>query len=280
MSGWYLVKETRAEDVDGFPALLRDMMWRANFTYQPEHAIYRRDRGPGMEEYRAFINVIARHVAGSVPYCVQALATSEAMAVQEAASRMMSLLRHDLTELSQLPYDHFPNQGPTAEVSMFDEIQFGEDPQVRQLARMVRIMDQIHRCIVRELWETRHRLNEAQEYLLLGVNMNRVPRNVLYGDNETSPAAAAPPLYRLPEVAGCVPVYGQVRQARMTTGFPRTLRTAPPGGHQPLLGSPRRLISPLDPIDTGSLGAHLLNEFPVNFNRDLYASISTMNPRG
>ena len=122
MSGWYLVKETRAEDVDGFPALLQDMMWRANFTYQPEYALYRRDRGPGMEEYRAIINVIARQVAGSVPYCIQVHATSEPMAVQEAARRMMSLLRHDLTELSQPPYDHFPKQGPRAEVSTFDEI--------------------------------------------------------------------------------------------------------------------------------------------------------------
>ena len=47
MGSWYLVKETRAECVDGYPALLRDMLGRANFTYQPEYAIYRRDRGQG-----------------------------------------------------------------------------------------------------------------------------------------------------------------------------------------------------------------------------------------
>ena len=279
MSGWDLVKETRAEEVDGFPALLRDMMWRANFTYQPEYFIYRRDRGPGMEEYRAVVNAIARQVVGSVPYCVQVHATSEPMAVQEAARRLMSLLRHDLTELSQPPYDHFPKQGSRADVGTFDAIQFGEDPHVRQLARMVHIMDQIHRCQTRELWETRRRLHEAQEYLQLGVNMNRVPRNVLYGDNIVSPAAVAPPEFRLPEVAGLVPEYGQCRQARMTSGFSRTLRTAPPGGHRRLLGSPRRLVSPLDPTDTGSPEAHMLSEFPVNFNRDLYASPSAVNPR-
>ena len=144
---------------------------------------------------------------------------------------------------------------------------------------MVHIMDQTHRYLIRELWETRRRLHEAQDYLRLGVNMNRVPRNMLYGNNEVSPAAVAPPDFRFPEVAGLVPAYGQCRQARMTADFPRTLRTAPPGGHHLLLGSPRRLISPLDPIDTGSPEAHLLREFPVNFNRDLYASPSTMNPR-
>ena len=268
MSGWYLVKETRAEDVDGYPALLRDMMWRANFTYQPEYAIYRRDRGPGMEQYRAIINVIARRVTGSVPYCIHVHATSESMAVQEAARRMMSLLRHDLTELSQPPYVHFPKQGHEAEVSTFDEIQFGEDPYVRQLARLVRIMDQVHRCLVYELWETRRRLHEAQEYLQIGVSMNRVPRNVLYGNNVNSPAAAAPPHYRFPEVAGFVPHYGPQRQVRMCAGFPRTQHPNPPGGQVSLLGPPTRLISPVNPIDTGSPEAHLLNEFPLNFNSD------------
>lgn len=229
MSGWYLVKETRAEDVDGYPALLREMMWRSNFTYQPEYAIYRRDRGPGMEEYRVVINVLARQVTGSIPYSIQVHATSKAMAIQEASSGMMSLLRHDLTELSQLPYYHFPSRGPGAEVNMFGVIQFREDPHVRQLAKLVHIMDQIHRCHVYELWETRRRLREAQEYLRIGVSMNRVPRNVLYGDNETSPAAAPPPLYRLSDVAGVVPNYGQRRQARMSASFPCAQWPAPPG---------------------------------------------------
>ena len=270
MNGWYLIKETRAEEVDGFPALLRDMMWRANFTYQPEYVIYRRDRGPGMEEYQAILNVIARQVVGSVPYCIHVRATSESMAVQEAARRMMGLLRHDLTELSQPPYVHFPKHGPRSDVITFDEIQFGEDPYVRELARLVRIMDQTYHCLACELWETRRRLHEAQEYLRIGVATNRVPRNVLYGNNEIPPAAIVPQGLRLPEVPGLVPVLGQCRQARMSAGFPRTQRPTHSGGHHLLLGSPTRLISPRDPIDTGSPEAHLLNEFPVNFNRDNY----------
>lgn len=180
----------------------------------------------------------------------------------------MSQLRHDLTELSQPPYDHFPQRGFEADINTFAEIQFGEDPQVRQLARLVHIMDQIHRCNLYELTETQRRLREAQEYLRIGVNMNRVPRSVLYGANETSPAAAAPPGFRLPEVTGPVPVYGPRRQVRMTAEFPSNRRPDPPGGHVSLLGSPRRLFNPLSPLDTGSPGAHLMDEFPVNFNRD------------
>lgn len=100
MSSWFLVKEIRVEDVDGYLPLLRDMIWRANFTYQLEYAIYRRDRGTWMEEYRVMINIIAKQVMGSVPYCFQACGTSEAMVVQEVARVSTINLRHELTELS------------------------------------------------------------------------------------------------------------------------------------------------------------------------------------
>lgn len=103
MNPQYLVRETQTEGVDGYPALLRDMMWRANFTYQPTYSIYRRDRGPGMEEFMAVIDIVARQVTESIPYRFQAHGTSEAMALQEVALVAMSRLRYDLTELAQPP---------------------------------------------------------------------------------------------------------------------------------------------------------------------------------
>lgn len=268
MSRQYLVKETQAENVDGYPALLREMMWRANFTYQPSYAIYRRDRGPGMEEYLAVINIIARRVTGSIPYCFQARGTSEAMALQEVARVAMSHLRYDLTELSQPPYYHFPMCERGTEVDTFARIQFGEDPQVRQLARLVHTMDQIHRCAVYELYETRQRLVVAQENLQLMCNMGIIDRHVVYGANEISPYASAPPMYRLPEVPGHVPNYGTRRQVRMSVGFARTRRMEPAGGHVIEQGSPLRLPNFGDPDYTGSPEAHLLDEFPVNFDRN------------
>ena len=202
MNPQYLVRETHAEDVDGYPALLRDMMWRANFTYQPTYSIYRRDRGPGMEEYMAVIDIIARRVTGSIPYRFQEYSTSEAMALQEVARAAMSRLCYDLTELSQPPYDHFPMQAHAGEVSRFARIQFGEDPQVRQLARLVHIMDQMHRCTVYELEETRRRLIEAQEHLRLMCDMRLIHADALYGANMISPYLSAPPEYRLPALTG------------------------------------------------------------------------------
>lgn len=101
--------------------------------------------------------------------------------------------------------------------------------------------------------------------------MNRVPRNVFYGNNETSPAAATPLKFHLAEVAGLVPPYGPRHQVRTSIGYPYNRRPDPPGGHVSLLGPPRRLFNPLTPVDTGSPGAHLLDEFLVNINRDDFA---------
>ena len=178
MNHQYLVKDTQAEDVEGYPTLLRDMMWRANFTYQPTYFIYRQDQGPGMEEYRAVIHIIARQVTGSISYHFQAHGTSEAMALQEVAHVAMSHLHYDLTELSQPPYDHFPIRAHGLEVNTFARIQYGEDPQVQQLARLVHIMDQVHHCTRYELWETQRRLIAAQGILQHLHNRGLVGRNV------------------------------------------------------------------------------------------------------
>ena len=240
MNPQHLVKETQAQDVDGYPALLRDMMWRANFTYQPMYYIYRQDQGPGMEQYRAVVRIITRLVTGSIPYQFEGHGTSESMALQEAARMAMSRIRYDLTELSQPPYDHFPIRAYGSEVDTFAQIQFGEDPQVRQLARLVHILDQVHRCTLCELWETRRRLIATQEILQNLHNRGITRRNLIPATSAISPSASAPPEYRLPEVEH----------------------------HNINEWAPLRLTSLQDPEDTGSPGYHLLDEFPVNFDRD------------
>jgi len=240
MNSEYLVKETQGEDIEGYPALLRDMMWRANYTYQPSYYIYRLDQGPGMEEYRAVIHIMPRAVAGSIPYRFQAHGTSEAMALQEVALVAMSHLRYDLTELSQPPYDHFPVRAHGLEVNTFARIQNGEDPHVRQLARLVHIMDQVHRCTMSELWETRRRLIVAQRSLRHLHGRGLIGRDMLSGINGVSPYASAPPEYRLPEVEN----------------------------HVINEWLPLRLTNSEVPEDTGSPGYHLLDEFPVNFDRN------------
>lgn len=153
-----------------------------------------------MEEYLALINIIARHVTGSIPYGFQARGTSEATALQEVARVALSHLRHDLTELAQPPYYHLPMQARGVEVNTIARIQSGKDTQIRQLARLIHIKDQIYNCSMHELWETQLRLTVAQERLQPIRNMGLVDQHMLYGENEVSPYASAPPEYRLSKV--------------------------------------------------------------------------------
>ena len=75
-----------------------------------------------MEEYLAIANIIAKRVTGCISYGFQACGTSEAMALQAVSRVAMSHLRHDLTELDQPLYDHFPQQVRGAEMNTFAEI--------------------------------------------------------------------------------------------------------------------------------------------------------------
>ena len=50
MSHGRLIVLIRAEGTVGFPAILREMMWRANFSYQPEYFVYARPLDPGLDE--------------------------------------------------------------------------------------------------------------------------------------------------------------------------------------------------------------------------------------
>ena len=91
-----------------------------------------------------------------------------------------------------------------------------------------------------ELWETRRRLIAAQGVLQQLHGRGLVGRTLLPGANRISPSSSAPPEYRLPEV-----VHHVINE-----------------------WAPLRLSSLQDPEDTGSPGYHLLDEFPVNFDRD------------
>lgn len=174
-----------------------------------------------MEEYLAVINIVARRVTGSIPYRFQARGTSKATALQEVARVAPSHLHHDLMKLAQPPYYHFPMQARGVEVNTIARAQTGKDTQVRQLARLIHIKDQIYNCSMHELWETLLHLTVAQERLQPIRNMRLVDRDVLYGENEVSPYASAPPKYRLPEVGGQVLNLRPRRQARMFVGFSR-----------------------------------------------------------
>ena len=46
-----LVMATHGENIEGFPTLLDEVMWRANYSYCPEYAVYALGVGHGMINY-------------------------------------------------------------------------------------------------------------------------------------------------------------------------------------------------------------------------------------
>ncbi|KAL6629533.1 hypothetical protein ACP70R_029298 [Stipagrostis hirtigluma subsp. patula] len=122
-----LVMATRGEGVEGFPSLLREMMWRANFTYPPEFVVYGRGVGAYLSEFSATVDIPARLVHGSQPYHFSATGTSVGMAIQEVALTAMAALRSELYELEGWPFTHFPQRGTRIGVNVFAPLTGEED---------------------------------------------------------------------------------------------------------------------------------------------------------
>jgi hypothetical protein len=57
---------TRAKGTEGFPALLREMMWRANFSYEPEYILYSVEIGHRLVETHACV-LLHPHVMEGPP---------------------------------------------------------------------------------------------------------------------------------------------------------------------------------------------------------------------
>ena len=81
-----LVMVTRAEEAEGFPPLLAEMLWRGNFSQRSEYSVFARGLGPGMVDYVATVFISRRFVEGVMEaHNISAHGTSIEMAIQEVA---------------------------------------------------------------------------------------------------------------------------------------------------------------------------------------------------
>ena len=266
------VKATRAEDVTGFPAELREMLWRANFSYQPEYVVLARGIGPGLVDFKASVYIPQRSVYGAAPHFFQARATSAEMAIQAVAYVAMCSLRSELPILSEMPFHYHP----ILQHGIVNHVEYAQEnsPLFEQrVSGLVRSMDHYIRCVTRELWVTRARLNRLQRAIEPSVRMCFVPHSVLYGEDIRSiPYDEVGPDYRFPPV-NFIQAPPTETRARMSVGLrvpiiPQTEATPPS-----LLGPAVPLTHPLAPEDTGSPGHHLLVDFPEDFARYPYRSV-------
>lgn len=264
-----LVMATRAEHVEGFPAELREMLWRANFSYQPEYAVYAKGRGPGLVDYIATVNIPPRSVYGAAAHSYEASGTSEEMAIQAVAYRAMCSLRRELPTLSRMPFHYHPIH----EGGLVNNVEYAyEDSPLfeQRISEVVRDLDRFNRCVTQELWETRRRLNRLQRNVEPYVRMGVVPRRVLYGEDPRISHDLVHLHFRFPHVHSerAPPVQPQNVRTSIGLQVPVISRTeATPAS---LLGPAQPLTHPMAPEDTGSPGHHLLDFFPEDFARSPY----------
>ncbi|KAJ1280278.1 hypothetical protein BS78_04G219100 [Paspalum vaginatum] len=260
---------TRAEGEEGFSSILDEMLWRGNFSYRPEYAVYARGCGPGLVDYVATLFVPKRLVEGvSEPHQWE---LSVEMAIQAVAYKAIGVLRSEVMELDSYPFSHCPIQSPEQGVNSFEVVLGDATLYERRMSELVRAQDRMIRCLTYELEETRCRFNLLQRSVEPMARMGLGNFNVLYGAGDGTPRELAPPSFRYPPVQGIwvdqsslgrAHAYMGLRVDRFanTSWFPTTL-----------LGAEHvNLRHPENPEDTGSPGYHLLDEFPLNFVRAPY----------
>ena len=99
--------------MEGFPAILREMMWSANFSYQPEYFVFAHFLGPGLDECVAKVVLCPRFVEGETeePLKYQGMGSYPEAAIQDAAYQAIAGLRAQCLELqTSYGYAYFPRR--------------------------------------------------------------------------------------------------------------------------------------------------------------------------
>ena len=107
-----LVMATHGENIEGFLALLNEVMWRANYSYRLEYAVYALGVGHGMINYTYKVR-IPSHLCDpgqEFDHLAWGKGTSIDMAIQVVAYHAIAMLREALVTLSEPPFQHFPER--------------------------------------------------------------------------------------------------------------------------------------------------------------------------
>ena len=86
---------TRAEGTKGFPAMLQELMWHANFSYAPEYFVYTTKIGPNLVECYAKVLLHPRLMEGALErsHTFYGMGTSPEVAIQVCAYNALTCLR-------------------------------------------------------------------------------------------------------------------------------------------------------------------------------------------
>jgi len=141
---------TWVEGMEGFLAILQEIMWCANFSYQPEYFVYARSIGLGLDECVAKVVLRPQLIEGETeePLKYQGMGSYPEAAIQDAAYQAMAGLRAWCLELqTSHTFAYFPQRimGPINGIRYPNPMHLGTNRSQRQ-SELVRDLDWVCWC--------------------------------------------------------------------------------------------------------------------------------------
>jgi hypothetical protein len=153
---------TRAEGTEGFPALLQEMMWRANFSYEPEYFLYSVEIGHRLVETHACVLFHPRIMEGPPERSrhFSGVGSSPKSAIQICAYNAITYLRRRYSELnSSYTFSYFPFLvQPGTNAVLYPHLDYEDDLRNISISELTRALDVAFLCYASELNSSRRRI--------------------------------------------------------------------------------------------------------------------------
>jgi hypothetical protein len=153
---------TRAEGTEGFPALVREMMWRANFSYEPEYFLYSVEIGHRLVETHACV-LLHPHLMEGPPkrsHHFSGVGSSPESAIQICAYNAITCLHRKYSELnSSYTFAYFPfHVQSSTNAVLYPHPEHEDDLHSIRMSELTRALDIAFLCYASELNSSHRRL--------------------------------------------------------------------------------------------------------------------------
>jgi hypothetical protein len=225
---------TRVEGKEGFPALLRELMWHANFSYEPEYFVYTSRIGPFLVECMAKVYLHPHVIEGAPerPHTFSGTGGSTEAAIQAYANNAITSLRRRYLELNNsYTFAYFPSQvGRNENFVLNPYLEQEPDTRSDRMSKLIWALDASFLCLASELNESRRCLGDMTGVLENLRHRHSIPYIETGAPFVTVPSDFLPNIYLSPVVSGeryqaVPPCYSYVppEQLREVMGEPRNL---------------------------------------------------------
>jgi len=129
---------TRAEGTKGFPAMLRGLMWRANFSYAREYFVYTTQIGPNV--VLCYARLMTSPPERS--HIFSGTGSSPDAIVQASAYSAFTSLRHRYSELNcSYTFAYFPYQvSSSVNEVLYPHPMYEDDTQSYRMSELIRAL--------------------------------------------------------------------------------------------------------------------------------------------